>query len=361
MMMMVVSMMRMTMMVVSMSMTASAGMRVFVIFSHTLDKTQIQERSQRKTGHQMQTTCEQRKKLTLFAQTLFYYTLVVILWGAWVRISHSGDGCGDTWPLCGGKLIPEVERGKTWVEYGHRLMSGVYGILVFVFWLWGRRLLPKKSLAATAILLTFLFTISEALLGAKLVIFGLVTSNDTPFRAFVMALHQINSLLLTGSIAVAWLGLQANDSMLGKHAVKIKDFFSLRTLSILLFAITGAWASLSTTLFPSESLISGLMNDLSAESHYLVRLRILHPLLAVSLGLYFVWDYWTKSLSTETNELSKKISAQTAFAFLVAIAFGASTLLALSPTWMKLTHLGIAHLLWGMVLRWIFHSTLSKT
>ena len=64
----------------------------------------------------------------LFAFWLF--TIVVILWGAWVRISHSGNGCGDHWPLCGGEFIPTSANAKTWVEYTHRMMSGLYGLIV---------------------------------------------------------------------------------------------------------------------------------------------------------------------------------------------------------------------------------------
>ena len=69
----------------------------------------------------------------LFSKVLFYfwlYTLAVILWGAWVRISHSGDGCGNHWPLCSGDLIPNFSQTKTWIEYTHRLMTGLYGVVV---------------------------------------------------------------------------------------------------------------------------------------------------------------------------------------------------------------------------------------
>ena len=138
-----------------------------------------------------------------FAFYLLLYTVLVILWGAWVRISHSGDGCGDTWPLCNGQLIPEAQRGKTWVEYGHRLMSGIYGLVVIYFWWVSRQVFERGHFARRAAGLTLFFTITEALLGAKLVLFGLVTTNDTPYRALIMALHQLNSFMLTGAAGVA--------------------------------------------------------------------------------------------------------------------------------------------------------------
>ena len=297
-------------------------------------------------------------KIKNFAMALLFYTIIVILWGAWVRISHSGDGCGDTWPLCDGKLIPEAEQGKTWVEYIHRLMSGVYGLIVIYFWWICKKNFPQGSLARKAALWTLVFTISEALLGAKLVIFGLVASNDTPFRAFVMALHQVNSLLLSGSITVAWLGCQ---STIAEHYLLKTPFKHVQRFLYLLIlvAITGAWASLSTTLFPSESLLSGLMNDFSKDAHYLVRLRVLHPLLAISIGGLFIAIFWKSSLNLDYSLRFRQHSQQTALVFLIALGFGASTLLALSPVWMKIMHLTLVHVVWVLLIRWLIEKQME--
>lgn len=294
-------------------------------------------------------------KLKKIALGLLIYTILVILWGAWVRISHSGNGCGDTWPLCDGQLIPKATHQKTWIEYAHRLMSGAYGILVVYFWILARKTLAKKSLALSTAFFTLIFMISEALLGAKLVIFGLVSNNDTPYRAFVMALHQVNSLLLTGAITLCWLSINST-----QLSTKLFKPIKWQPIAIIVLAITGAWASLSTTLFPSESLISGLLNDVSSSAHYLIRLRIIHPILALSLGSIMIALFWRSSLD-ETNSLElRNASQQTAFGLLAALAFGVSTLLALSPTWMKLGHLAIAHVIWILVLRWMFIFSKSK-
>ncbi len=289
---------------------------------------------------------------------LLLYTVIVILWGAWVRISHSGDGCGDTWPLCDGKLIPEAEQGKTWVEYTHRLMSGIYGLIVFYFWWVCKKTFPQGSLARKAALWTLIFTISEALLGAKLVIFGLVASNDTPFRAFVMALHQVNSLLLSGSITVAWLGCQTT---IAEHYFMKTPFKQARRYLylLILIAITGAWASLSTTRSRSESLLSGLMNDFSKDAHYLVRLRILHPLIAITIGGLFISIFWKSALNPQHSPRFRQHSQQTALIFLVALGFGASTLLALSPVWMKIIHLTLVHVVWVFLIRWLIEKQIE--
>ncbi|UOF01814.1 COX15/CtaA family protein [Bdellovibrio reynosensis] len=286
-----------------------------------------------------------------FAFALLAYTVLVILWGAWVRISHSGDGCGDTWPLCHGQLIPEAQRGKTWVEYGHRLMSGLYGFAVIYFWWMARKLYPTGHFARKAALATLIFTITEALLGAKLVLFKLVTTNDTPYRAFVMALHQLNSFLLTGAVALTFAAALASHE-LPKENSKDKVYKFL-PLVIIVIGITGAWASLSNSLFPTHNLWEGLMADFASESHFLVRLRGLHPLLATlgggSLALYF----WLKAQSNDTKLIQER-SVQMSLALIGAMIFGVATLVLHAPVWMKIGHLAIAHTIWVLLLQWVF-------
>ncbi|MFK8137752.1 MAG: COX15/CtaA family protein, partial [Bdellovibrionales bacterium] len=73
------------------------------------------------------------KTLRRFNMGLILYTLFIIVWGAWVRISKSGDGCGEHWPLCHGEWIPSQKPIETWIEFGHRASTGIYGILILIF------------------------------------------------------------------------------------------------------------------------------------------------------------------------------------------------------------------------------------
>lgn len=285
---------------------------------------------------------QRQQRLLRLSQLLFVYTLLVILWGAWVRISHSGDGCGDTWPLCQGRLIPQAEQGKTWVEYAHRAMSGLYGISVLALWFAVRKALPKPHPARLAASLTLFFTITEALLGAKLVIFGLVSSDSSFWRTAVMSLHQINSLLLTGSTVALILALARPAFTWRPRAGVVVTLFAL-------IAVTGAWASLASTLFPSETLWAGLMKDFAPDSHHLLRLRILHPLLALLGGGGLAVYMGMKGFEDGPE---KRLHLQTSLFLLGGILFGVCTLLLLSPLWMKIAHLALAHLMWAALIRW---------
>lgn len=286
-----------------------------------------------------------------FAFLLLLYTLLVILWGAWVRISHSGDGCGDTWPLCRGQLIPESQQGKTWVEYAHRLMSGLYGFIVIYFWWVARKLYAKENFARKAALATMIFMITEALLGAKLVLFKLVTTNDTPYRAFIMALHQMNSFMLTGAVALTYASatLQSPLPVPSRRDRKYKYL----PLVIVALGVTGAWASLSNSLFPNEDLLAGFLADFSTQSHFLIRLRGLHPLLAITCAGSLTFFFWMKAQISE-HPLLKKKSLQMSLLLLLGIFFGIATLILHAPVWMKITHLTLAHAIWVVLLQWVF-------
>lgn len=268
-----------------------------------------------------------------------------------MRISHSGDGCGDTWPLCHGQLIPEAQRGKTWVEYGHRLMSGIYGFAVIYFWWMSRKIYPQGHFVRKAALATLIFMITEALLGAKLVLFKLVTTNDTPYRAFVMALHQINSFMLTGAAALAFAGATFSKEL--PAPTKEDRRYKFLPWIIVVIGITGAWASLSNSLFPTENLWEGLTADFSSESHFLVRLRGLHPLLALIGGGSLAIFFWIKAQTSESILIERR-SYQMSLALMTAIAFGIMTLLLHAPVWMKIVHLALAHTIWVILLQWVF-------
>lgn len=304
-------------------------------------------------------------QLHRFAQFLLLYTLLVILWGAWVRISHSGDGCGASWPLCNGQIIPAAEHKKTWVEFSHRITSGIFGLLVIYLYAAGRKLAPKGTTLRKALFAVLVFMITEALLGAKLVLFGLVGNNDSFFRLFAMGLHQVNSLFLSGSVALVAL---FSSDLPAKAMQAIKAAGQQRALPkwtvgfLVLFtlvAITGAFASLSSTLFPSSSVLEGIAKDFAPDAHYLLRLRISHPILATLIGGGLALFFWFKS-QDEGNDVLRKSTLQASLIFVFAVVFGYLTLFSLAPIWMKVSHLLIAHLVWIALLRWYVLKRLTR-
>ncbi len=305
-----------------------------------------------------------RVYLHRFLKFFVFYTLLVILWGAWVRISHSGDGCGNHWPLCEGVILPARNAAtKTWIELAHRIMSGTFGILSAGVFFWVRSIYPKRHAIRFWSALSLALTITEALLGAKLVLFGLVGSNDSPFRSFAMVLHLINSLSLVMSFQIT--SLLSGKSLWEKQTqlstvitpTLLRRFKLLGIVALALLAASGSLAALSNTLFPSTDLWRGLESDFATSSHYLLRLRLIHPVLGLTAGIGFsflaFWSaqFWRKS---EKTFLLSKQSQRLGVLFLLAFAIGLLTLLSLAPVFLKLTHLTMTYYLWMEIVRWGF-------
>src|ERR1700743_1506802 len=87
------------------------------------------------------------KLLPRLALGQLVYLLLVILFGAFVRASGSGAGCGSHWPLCNGEVVPLAPRIETIIEFTHRMMSGVSLVAVAALWLWSRRSFSRDNRA----------------------------------------------------------------------------------------------------------------------------------------------------------------------------------------------------------------------
>jgi cytochrome c oxidase assembly protein subunit 15 len=118
---------------------------------------------------------------------------------------------------------------------------------------------------------------------------------------------------------------------------------------LLLLGVSGAVAALGDTLFPAESLAHGLQQDLSETAHVLVRLRVLHPVLAVGIGaLVVLVARWVARLrpSAETRR-----AAATIIIYAAQLCAGLVNLVLLAPVWMQLVHLLLADFVWMALLR----------
>jgi heme A synthase len=86
------------------------------------------------------------KPVARLAWLIVAYNIAIILWGAYVRVSGSGAGCGSRWPLCNGEILPSGTQSQTLIEFVHRVTSALSLVIVsfLVVWCWRR----TKSLKA---------------------------------------------------------------------------------------------------------------------------------------------------------------------------------------------------------------------
>ena len=235
---------------------------------------------------------DSRARFTPLAWGSVGYNILVILWGAWVRITGSGAGCGEHWPTCGGEIIPRNPQIETIIEVTHRLTSGLTLVFAIALCIWARKIFEKGHRARTAALVTLIFVLAEAALGAGLVLKGLVDKDASVSRAVVVALHLVNTYGLLGFGALtAWWSKPHEDVTTGYTGSP--KLMGVAIVGMIAVGMTGAITALGDTLFPitpalDGSLFSNVVADLSATEHFLVRLRIVHPVVATLVGLYLV-------------------------------------------------------------------------
>jgi heme A synthase len=280
-----------------------------------------------------------------YTWTVLGWNLLVILWGAYVRASGSGAGCGSHWPSCNGQVIPRPEQIETIVEFVHRLMSGGALILIAIMVIWGWRITQPGAIVRKGLKASGFFIVLEALLGASLVLFGWVTTNQSVARAIAMAIHLLNTFLLLASLTLtAWWAS-------GKEDFSLKDRGWLPTLlgiglvGVAIIGMSGAITALGDTLFPVASLAEGLAQDADPNAHFLIRLRVWHPVIAVLVGLYLLRLLWSLRQSAP-DPTTWKIGIALAALILIQWAAGLTNLLLLAPIPMQIIHLFIADCVW---------------
>lgn len=273
------------------------------------------------------------------------YNLGVIVWGAYVRATGSGAGCGSHWPLCNGEVIPRAPSVETMIEFSHRITSGLALLLVVAMVWMARRVFEKGHPARKGAWISLGVMIVEALLGAGLVLFGLVADDDSITRAVVMGLHLVNTLLLLGALTLAawWASGGGAFRAAGNQGMEV--VLGLGIVAMLVLGASGAITALGDTLFPVGSLREGIAMDFSPTAHILLRLRILHPVLAIATGVYLALAAGTAALF-RPSPFVKKMALALVGLFLLQIALGFLNLYLLAPVWLQLLHLLVADLVW---------------
>ena len=175
-------------------------------------------------------------------------------------------------------------------------------------------------------------------------LFELVEENSTYFRALAVALHLANTFLLVGSLALTayWAS--------GGRAIQLKGqglkvwLLAGGLLGMLFIGMSGAVTALGDTLFPVSSLAEGLAADMDPNAHFLVRLRVYHPVIAIVIAIYSL--YLVRMLFSQNKGLAHKFLIALIVVGVVQLVIGLINLLLLVPIPTQLIHLLSADLVW---------------
>jgi cytochrome c oxidase assembly protein subunit 15 len=286
-----------------------------------------------------------RSRFARFAWANVALNLLVILWGAYVRASGSGAGCGDHWPLCDGQVIPLAPATEQLVEFTHRLTSGLALLGVAGLTLWSFRAYERGHIVRRGAVASLAFMVVEALIGAGLVLLGLVATNVSVARAVVIALHLANTFFLLAALTLtAWWASGGQPISLRGHG-RLPLLLGLGLLSTLVVGSSGAITALGDTLLQLGALPGGVSQQITTSSHPLVQMRVLHPVLGTLTGIFTLFLARVVT-ARRPDPATRRFAWALVGLFFTQILLGSLNVTLKAPIWMQLVHLLMADLVW---------------
>jgi cytochrome c oxidase assembly protein subunit 15 len=275
------------------------------------------------------------------------YFVAVILWGALVRATSSGAGCGDHWPLCNGTVVQHSPHLDTIIEFTHRLTSGLSFFAAVSLLVWTFAGTVRGHLARVAAVAAVTFTLVEAILGALLVKLGLTAQSQSPLRAPYLALHLTNTLLLLAALTLVAHLLSRKRGYLRRDIKLVAPVgASAGVFVVLVVGVTGSLAALGDTLFPASSLGSALSADFSSSSAWLVRWRWTHPMVAFVASIFLIWIL-VRAAQRSAYWDNRVLSAVVLTLLAAQYVLGVLDVFLLAPVWLQIAHLLGADALWA--------------
>lgn len=291
-------------------------------------------------------------RLSKFAKYSWFvlgFNLLVILWGAYVRASSSGAGCGSHWPLCNGEIIPQSPTIKTLVEFSHRLTSGLALLMVVALLIWAFRAYERGSEVRRGALLSMFFMITEALVGAGLVLLEYVAENRSMWRVVWVSGHLVNTFILVAMLTLTAWAATTGEKLKLRGQGNLTVIYGIALMSTLLVGISGAVSALGITLFPVQSIAEGIRQDFSPYANQLTRLRVLHPGISVIVSLMLIYTI-RQVVKWRPGEWTSKIANGLVAMICVQLLAGAVNLLLHAPIWLQIVHLLLSDLIWVMLI-----------
>jgi cytochrome c oxidase assembly protein subunit 15 len=286
--------------------------------------------------------------LRRFAWGVLAYNVAVIVWGSAVRATGSGAGCGDHWPLCNGTVVQHHPAIATLIEFAHRATSGIDLLCVLALFFWTFAAAPRRHLARAFAVAVLVLTLNEALLGALLVLLGHTAQDRSPSRAVYLALHLTNTLLLLAALALTAHFLSRRTGAMRETLTPRAPRLALTGLvATLIVGVTGSLAALGDTLYPAHNLLTAIAQDFSTRTSWLLEIRWLHPALSLIAGAFIVWLLLqTVNPHNPRRPADRPLAVGVLLLLALQYLLGIADVALLAPTWMQMTHLLGADLLW---------------
>ena len=277
-------------------------------------------------------------------------TFILNLQGTFLRAAGLGDGCGTDWPGCHGEGIPLDPDFAGFMEfYGHRMLSIVVGLIGL--WLLVRAIRERKMYPGllTFVIIAGVFYVLQALVGMLTVQGGWTGDSTDPIRAIILPIHLVNSFSTLAALVVA--ARYAGRNTPGRWRVSDRRtaaaVLGIATIALYALTFTGGVAALGNMFAPADTLAEGVAMDFSADAHWTVRVRVLHPVIALSLGTGLAIACATVTGLRHSKAVGRAAS-WLGIAFVLQVGIGVSNWLTLAPMPLSMAHQGLAMVVVGL-------------
>jgi len=287
------------------------------------------------------------KRFAWFARAVVVYTLAVILFGAAVRITDSGAGCGQHWPTCNGEVLHLPKSVATVIELTHRLTSGLSLVAVIALLIGAFRVYPRGHVVRASAVFSSVMIVVEALIGMVIVLMRWVVHDASFGRIFALPLHLVSTALLTA--ALTWCAYFATVPRATPIALPraARTLLILAGIGVLLVSATGAVTALGDTVFPVQAsgFAARLQEDQGLNAHILQRMRSIHPFVAVLVAAFVAYVAMLLPSYRATRDV-RRASAALAVSIALQLCAGVFNIWLSAPGPMQVLHLLLANLVW---------------
>lgn len=291
-----------------------------------------------------ETLSPKRRRFRNLAWGVLIFNVLVVLGGAIVRATGSGDGCGESWPRCTDRLFPANPGVETIIEFSHRVTSAFAIVGVVVMFLWARRLYDKGHRVRGAAGVSLALLLFESLLGAALVIFGWVDQDASIGRMIIVPLHLINTYMLVGALTLTAWWSSGHPAVQKPIDQDTRNRLIIGVVALLAIGAIGALNALSDSLYPAESFLAGFQAETAADAPWLLKIRVFHPIVAVAFGLWVA--YLVMRMGATATDRSRRLGSIVGWLIIAQLLVGIVNVLLAAPLEIQVIHLAVADAMW---------------
>ncbi len=285
-----------------------------------------------------------RRKFRTLAWSVLVFNVMVVLGGAIVRATGSGDGCGESWPLCTDRLIPANPGLETVIEFSHRVTSGLAVLGVVAMFVFAVRLYEKGHRVRNGAAASLALLLFESVLGALLIVFSWVDQDASIGRMIVVPVHLLNTYILVGALTLTAWWSSGNPGPTKPIDARMKRSLALGAVGLLVIGAVGALNALADSLYPAESFLSGVAEEFSGDAPWLLQIRVFHPLIAIAVGLGVA--YLVMRLAPTATSRTKRLGAAVGVLIVVQLFIGLVNVMLAAPLETQVIHLATADAIW---------------